>query len=478
MNRDLIIPVILAGGTGTRLWPLSRDSYPKQFLSLNPENNLSLLQNTLLRVKDKKIFNDPILICNEDHRFIIAEQMRQIGIKPNAIILEPYRRNTAPAITLSSLFCLGLGKNTTIIVLSSDHLIKNESKFIELIKLGSEYSKKGRLVTFGVNPDSPETGYGYIESEKILNDSSPKGENIKSFIEKPTLEEAKIMLEKKNYSWNSGIFLFKAETLLKEISKYNPEIIKCCKKSLKESNSDLDFIRVSKIPYKNCPNIAIDCAVMEKTSLGTVLPFDVGWSDIGSWTAVWHTSEKDKKGNVIKGNVLAKEIKDSFLRSETRLVVGLGFSDLIVIETADAVLVANKNYSQEVKKLVELLNEKKYKEGIENKKVYRPWGHYDLIENQLGWQIKKIEVNTGESISLQRHNHRSEHWIILKGTAMVEVDDLKKILTKNQSAYIPLGSKHRLSNPGNETLVLIEVQTGNYLGEDDIERFEDKYSRL
>ncbi len=478
MKNELIIPVILCGGTGTRLWPLSRSGYPKQFLSLNSENSLSMLQNTVLRVRDKKIFNDPILICNEEHRFIVAEQMRQIKISPRAIILEPVRRNTAPAITVSTLFANDLEKNPSIVVLSSDHLIKNETKFIKSIKLGAGYLKLGRIVTFGVMPDSPETGYGYIESENFLNNSYPKGEKIKRFVEKPTKEEAEKLFDKKNYSWNSGIFLFKAQTLLEQINIYNDEIYDLCKKSLTAIRSDLNFIRVNKIHYESCPNISIDVAVMEKTSLGTVFPFDVGWSDIGSWTAVWNNSNRDENGNVFDGNILAKEIKNSFLKSEYRLIVGLGINNLVVIETQDAILIADKRYSQEVKNVVELLKERKIKEAIEHKKVYRPWGYYNSIENESGWQIKKIEVKVGESISLQKHFHRSEHWIILKGTAMVEINDKKEILTENQSAYIPLGSIHRLSNPGKVPLVLIEVQTGNYLEEDDIERFEDKYDRL
>ena len=477
MDKNLIIPIILCGGTGTRLWPLSRSSYPKQFLSLNYENNLSLLQNTVSRVNDKKIFNDPILICNQENRFIVAEQMRQIKINPLAILLEPCRRNTGPAITISTLFAMGLEKDINILILSSDHLINNQSRFIELIKLGSKYSNNHRLVTFGVVPDSPETGYGYIESVNKLNNLVPKGESIKRFVEKPNLEDAKKFLLNKSYTWNSGIFLFNGKIFLQEIEKYNPQIVSFCKKSLEDSEIDLDFIRINN-SYRNCSDISVDFAVMEKTSLGTVIPFDVGWSDIGSWNAVWEKSKKDDNGNVISGNVLLKKTKNSFVRSEHRLVATLGIENLVVIETADAVLIASQKKSQEVKNIVELLKEKDFDEATVHKKVYRPWGNYNSIESDSGWQIKNIEVKVGESISLQKHNHRSEHWIIIKGTAMVEINSFKKILSENQSAYIPLGSLHRLSNVGKVPLLLIEVQTGNYLGEDDIIRIEDKYGRL
>ena len=478
MKNNLIVPIILCGGSGTRLWPLSRKSYPKQFLNFNSENNYSLLQNTVKRVKDKKIFKNPILICNEEHRFIVAEQMRQINVKPTAIILEPYSRNTAPAITLSALFSLNLGENSNILILSSDHLINDEQKFIEIINLGSKYSNEGRLVTFGVIPHTPETGYGYIESENILCNSVPKGENIKKFIEKPNLKAAEKLLKRKSFSWNSGIFIFRAKTLLEEINKFNPSIYRCCEKALEEIQFDLDFIRVRGNYYRDCPNISIDFAVMEKTSLGTVLPLDVGWNDIGSWKAVWDTSKKDKQGNVMQGNVVAKEIKNTFLRSEHRLVVVKGVDNLIIIETADAILIAKKEDSQDIKNIVELLKEKNFQEAIEHRKVYRPWGHFISLENELGWQIKKIEVKVGESISLQKHHHRSEHWIIVKGTALVEIDDSKKLIVENQSAYIPLGATHRLSNPGKVPLVLIEVQTGEYLSEDDIVRIDDKYGRI
>ena len=478
MKNDLIVPIILCGGSGTRLWPLSRKSYPKQFLNFNSKNNYSLLQNTVNRVKDKKIFKNPILICNEEHRFIVAEQMRQINIEPAAIILEPFSRNTAPAITLSAFFSIKLEKNSNILILSSDHLINDEKKFIEIINLGSHYSNAGKLVTFGVIPDAPETGYGYIESENTLCNSIPKGENIKRFIEKPNLKDAEKLLKSKSFSWNSGIFLFKAKTFLEEINKFNPSIYICCQKALEDIQFDLDFIRIKKDFYKDCPNISIDYAVMEKTSLGIVFPLDVGWNDIGSWKAVWDTSKKDKEGNVIQGNVIAQEIKNSFLRSDHRLLVVKGMENIMVVETADAILIAKKEDSQDIKNIVELLKEKNFKEAIDHRKVYRPWGHFITIENELGWQIKKIEVKVGESISLQKHHHRSEHWIIIKGTALVEIDDSQKLIFENQSAYIPLGATHRLSNSGDVPLVLIEVQTGEYLSEEDIVRFDDKYGRL
>ena len=478
MLKSCIIPVILCGGTGSRLWPLSRQSYPKQFLSINSKANKSLLQSTQERIKNINGLKDPILICNEEHRFLVAEQMREINIKPNSILLEPIGRNTAPAIVLAALKAVEIEKDPILLVLSSDHFIGNQSQFIKVINEGIQYAERERLVTFGVIPDSPDTGYGYIKSELPLDGSKVYGSNIESFIEKPDLETAKELIKDKRYTWNSGMFIFKANSILKEIKNHAPIILKYCKDALEESLFDLDFQRLKKEAFKKCPNISIDVAVMEKTNIGTVLPLKAKWTDIGSWDSVWKISNKDINNNFIKGKVLAKDTTNCYLRSEKRLITTIGIKDLIIIETSDAILVAEKSKSQEVKNVVNLLKQQGISEGQEHKKIYRPWGFYESIIDEERWQVKIINVKPGEKLSLQKHHHRSEHWIVVSGTANVEIDGKQTTLHENQSSYIPIGSKHRLSNPGKIMLKLIEVQSGSYLGEDDIQRFEDNYGRV
>ncbi|MBK16603.1 MAG: mannose-1-phosphate guanylyltransferase/mannose-6-phosphate isomerase [Prochlorococcus sp. SP3034] len=477
MSLNSIIPVILCGGSGTRLWPLSRKSFPKQFLSINSKSNRSLLQETQERIKTLNNIKKPIIICNEEHRFIVAEQMREIDIKPNTIFLEPFGRNTAAAITLAGLKSLELEDDPNLLILSSDHKIEDVEKFIEVINSGLIYSSKGKLVTFGIIPSLPETGYGYIKSKEPLIEGSGKGSDIEKFIEKPNLDLANKLISDKRYTWNSGMFLFKAKTILKEIDRFSPDILKFCKESMEDNLVDLDFQRLKKNAFYNCPDISIDIAVMEKTKIGIVLPLKAGWTDIGSWNSVWRISKKNADGNVIEGNILAKETKDCYLRSEKRLIAAIGIKDLIIVETSDAILVADKNQSQEVKNIVNLLKEKNIPEGLEHKKIYRPWGFYESIVDDSRWQVKLINVKPGEKLSLQRHHHRSEHWIVVSGTAKVEINEKEINLHENQSSYIPIGSKHRLSNPGKIPLKLIEVQSGSYLGEDDIERFEDNYGR-
>ena len=478
MSKNIIIPVILCGGTGTRLWPLSRRSYPKQFLSLNDDKKQSLLQQTYERIRNLEGVNEPILICNEEHRFLVAEQMREINIIPKSILLEPIGRNTAPAITLAALKSLEIEQDPTLLILSSDHIIMNENNFIDVIKSGLNYANNGRLVTFGVVPTSPETGYGYIKSTEPFKKHCIDGLSIESFIEKPNLDSAIKFIQDKKFTWNSGIFLFKAKTILKEIEKLSPTVFKSCKKSLQGDLLDLDFQRLNENYFTNCPDVSIDVAVMEKTNLGTVLPLDAGWSDVGSWESVWKISEKDKNGNVIEGNILAKDSSNCYLKSNKRLVAAIGVKDLVIVETNDAILISDKRKTQEVKNIVSKLKEKEIPEGLEHKKIYRPWGFYESIVEDSRWQVKLISVKPGAKLSLQKHHHRSEHWIVVSGTAKIEVNDEEITLYENQSSYIPLGSKHRLSNPGKIPLKLIEVQSGSYLGEDDIERFEDNYGRI
>ena len=476
MSKNILIPVILCGGTGSRLWPLSRRSFPKQFISIL-ESKDSLLQSTEKRILGIKNIKNPILICNEEHRFIVADQMKEININPKAIILEPFGKNTAPAITIAALKALEEDEEAILIILSSDHSIKDNDKFLEVINLGKEYANKENLVTFGVVPSFPSTGYGYIKSEREFNIKKIEGLQISEFIEKPDIKLAEEFVKDKKYTWNSGIFMFKAKKILEEINKYQPKIYSSCKKALSKSIKDLDFERLDLNEFKKCPNISIDHAVMEKTSIAKVLPLDAGWNDIGSWKAVWDDSPKDFDGNYSKGKVLIKNSKNNYFRSEERLIVGLGLEDLIVIETRDAILIANKNQDQEIKNIVTELNNNNISEGLCHKKVFRPWGNYTSLVEKKRWQVKQIQVNPGGKLSLQYHHHRAEHWIVVKGTANVEINGENQILSENQSVYIPIGAKHRLSNTGKIPLILIEVQSGTYLGEDDIIRLDDVYGR-
>ena len=476
--EDNILPVIMCGGTGSRLWPLSRKSFPKQFLSLD-DKKYSLLQNTQLRLQKLKNLNSPILICNEEHRFIVAEQMREIEITPFSILLEPFGRNTAPTITLAALKALELKENEDpiILVLSSDHIIKKTDNFIKAIKAGVGYAKQDRLVTFGVIPRSPHTGYGYIKSQNPFDLEKISGEKIVEFTEKPNAELAEKFILDKRFSWNSGIFMFKATTILNEFKKYAPLVLELCKESLSKSNFDLDFQRLNKETFKKCPNISIDYSIMEKSNKGTVIPLDAGWSDIGSWESLWENSEKDNNGNVVQGRVVNLFSNNSFLSSNSRLLVGIGLQNIIAVETNDAILITNKSESQKVKDIVKKLKEIEFSEGEQHLKIFRPWGFYTSIAQESTWQVKMIQVKPNGKLSLQMHHHRSEHWVIVKGRAKVEVESKTEYLNENQSVYIPLGAKHRLTNPGKIPLILIEVQSGSYVGEDDIVRFEDKYGR-
>ena len=479
MNK--IIPIILTGGTGTRLWPLSRESFPKQFLQLTEDDEYTLLQKTYKRIEGLENLSKPIIICNEEHRFIVGDQMKKIKTNPSSIILEPSRKNTAPAITVAAIKAIEYFKEENIdpilLILSSDHHIERIDKFKKSIQNSIELAADGNLIIFGITPSYPSTGYGYIKSKDELINKKFLANKVEKFIEKPDLNTAQVLFNNKKYSWNSGIFVCKASSILKELTKFVPEIVDNCKESLKRSQADLDFLRLDNSSFSKCSDISIDIAVFEKTDKAYVLPLDCGWDDIGNWGSLWNISKKDLDGNSIKGKVLAKETQNSLIRSEEKLVVTLGLKEVIIVDTKDAVLIANKTYSQEIKNIVSILNNKKLKEGKHHKKVHRPWGFYESIEEGNCWQIKRIEVNPGASLSLQKHNHRSEHWIVVEGTAKVQVNDEMKLLTKNESIYIPIKSKHRLSNDTQSSLVLIEVQTGDYLGEDDIVRFDDIYGR-
>ena len=472
-----VIPVILFGGIGTRLWPLSRKSYPKQFLSLYGESKISLLQKTYQRISILKEVQSPIIVCNEEHRFLVAEQMRNINVIPKAIILEPKGKNTGPAIALGTFKALEEDKNAILLILSADHIIQDENIFRKTLEEGFKSAEEGNLVTFGVIPTKPEPGYGYIESELNLDKENIKGSKIKKFIEKPNKDLACKLFSSKKYTWNSGIFVFKTKVIIDEFEKHAPLISEKCKKAIDSSKKDLDFIRIDKKYFLEVPSIPFDIAVMEKTENGIVIPLNAGWSDIGTWESLWHAEKKDSLGNVIEGNILNHESQDCYLRSESRLLVTLGLKNMIIVETSDAVLAAEKNHCGEIKSIVNQLVSNKFKEGTINKKVYRPWGSYTSLVESQNWLVKSIEVNPGSKLSLQKHHHRVEHWIVVKGIADVQIGENKFKLEENQSTFIPKGEIHRLSNSTRKLLTLIEVQSGDYIGEDDIERLQDNYGR-
>ena len=477
MSSNNILPIILCGGSGTRLWPLSRESYPKQFININSESEKTLLQKTVERTLPIENVLAPLLICNQDHRFIVGEQMREINIKPNSIILEPLSKNTAASIALSALKAFNTENDPVLLVLASDHLIKNNDAFIKATKIASELARNGKLVTFGIVPTSAETGFGYIKSKEQLNMKTLKGCNIEKFIEKPSQEMAQKFFLNKKYSWNSGMFVFKASVIISELEKFAPELIQICRKSIDTMKYDLDFQKIDESVFSKCESVSIDVAVMEKTNIGSVVPLNCGWSDIGSWNALLDYEQKDECGNSVTGKVILKNVKNSLFRSEERLIVGIEVEDLIVVDTFDATLIMNKNSSQEVKQLVKALKDQGMEEAIQHKRGYRPWGNYLSIAKGKSWQLKLIEVNPGAALSLQKHKHRSEHWVVVKGQAHVKIEENEKILNENESTFIPLGHKHQLSNMKKFPLQIIEVQCGDYLGEDDIIRFEDKYGR-
>ena len=472
-----IIPILMCGGSGSRLWPMSRESLPKQFLKCNPHDQYTFLQDTFLRLRNLKNLYAPILISNEQHRFIVAEQMREINVAPAEIILEPYAKNTTAAIALGALKADSINSDSVCLILPTDHAIRDIEKFTEAINEGIKFANKGYIITFGINPTSAETGFGYIEAKKNFDLNKPKCIPIKNFIEKPNRAKAEKLILNNKYLWNSGIFLVRTEVVINEIKNLASNVFLSCKDAMKKSSIDLDFLRIDKNIFNDCPSIPFDIAIMEKTKLGFVLPISTEWNDLGSWDSFWKMCQKDKYGNSFLGNIFAKKVNNCFLKSESKLIVGLDIDNLIVVESNDAILVTKKGASQEIKEIVELMKARKIKEATFHKKIYRPWGNYLTIAEGESWQVKTINVNPFSALSLQKHKYRSEHWIIVSGVAEVTIGDENKILKDNESIYIPLGMKHRLTNPSDFPLVLIEVQSGTYLGEDDIIRFQDNYGR-
>lgn len=468
----MLFPIIMAGGSGSRLWPLSRQLNPKQFLPL-ANADFSMLQATIQRL-DGLGAALPRLICNEQHRFLAAEQLRLLGLEKAGILLEPVGRNTAPAIALAALQACSEAEDPILLVLAADHLIKDVEAFQTCIQTALPLAQDGKLVTFGIVPTHAETGYGYIEQGI---DVGVGGFKVSRFVEKPDLVTAQEYLANGSYFWNSGMFMFRASRYLEELETYRPDILAACRAALAGGSQDMHFTRVDEAAFAACPDDSVDYAVMEKTADAVMVPLDAGWSDIGSWTALWDVSDKDQQGNVFKGDVLNQQSRNTYVHADSRLVATVGLDDLVIVETKDAVLVAHKNHVQDVKKIVEQLKNSSRTEHINHREVYRPWGVYDSVDNGHRYQVKRITVKPGAKLSVQMHHHRAEHWIVVSGTARVTNGEKTYLVCENESTYIPIGQIHALENPGVIPLELIEVQSGSYLGEDDIVRFEDKYGR-
>ncbi len=466
-----MIPVILSGGAGTRLWPLSRGQYPKQFLPLVSGN--TMLQETILRLDGLKGLQPPIAVCNEDHRFMLAEQLWEIGIKPKAIILEPIGKNTAPAVAMAALSAQSA--DDILLILPADHVVADKAAFHLAVEEARKLAEQDLLVTFGIVPTEPETGYGYIKAGQTTQGA---GFSVAAFVEKPDLRTAEAYLACGDYFWNSGIFTFKAGCFLRELEKFNPQMLEICRAALTAAKTDVDFVRLDKDIFATCPSDSIDYAVMEKTDAAVVIPLDAGWNDVGSWSALWDVTAKDASGNAIKGDVLTVDTKNSFIHAGSKLVAVIGLQNLVVVETDDAVMIAAKDRVQDVKFIVDQLKSQQRSEAQLHRKVYRPWGHYDLVDSGDRHQTKRIVVKPGAKLSVQKHHHRAEHWVVVRGTAMVTKNGESILVTENESIYIPLGAVHSLENPGVISLEMVEVQSGSYLGEDDIVRFQDQYGRI
>lgn len=469
-----MIPVILSGGSGSRLWPQSRQAFPKQFLSLTSEK--TLIQETMQRLSGLDIFA-PLVICNEDHRFVVAEQLLQIGVKPDSILLEPHGRNTAPAVALAALHALQFHDDPLLLVLPADHVVRDIEAFHASIRLAVDAATQGALTTFGIVPDRAETGYGYIR-RGLENATLKNTFSVAQFVEKPDAQRAAEFIACGEYYWNSGIFLFRASRYIEELERFAPDILTHCRESLVKAQRDRDFTWINRVAFSECPSDSVDYAVMEKTNQAVVIPLDAGWSDVGSWQSLWEVLDKDSSGNAVRGEVLSIDSRNCLISAEKSLIAALGVEDLVIVESDDAILVTCRDRAQEVKTVVAQLEKQNGSRHRVHRKVYRPWGNYDAIDGGERFQVKRVMVKPGEKLSLQKHHHRAEHWVVVSGTALVTCGDNQLLLTENQSTYIPLGVVHRLENPGKIELHIIEVQSGAYLGEDDIIRLDDSYGRL
>ncbi|WP_353620541.1 mannose-1-phosphate guanylyltransferase/mannose-6-phosphate isomerase [Enterobacter sp. Cy-643] len=460
----MILPVVMAGGTGSRLWPLSRTLYPKQFLSLT--SDFSMLQETITRLEGLE-HRDPLIICNEEHRFIVAEQLRQIHMQHSGIILEPVGKNTAPAIALAALHAVQHQDDPILLVLAADHAIQNNEAFLSVVESAVDMAACGKLVTFGIVPNKPETGYGYIKQGAAVSDSAFE---VAQFVEKPDLETAQQYLDQGTYYWNSGMFLFRASRYLEELKLYRPDILEACEKALSGASLDLDFTRLESESFLQCADESIDYAVMEHTADAVVVPLDAEWNDVGSWSALWEMTHKDESGNAIRGDVMTEDSSDSYLYSQHRLIGAVGVKDLVVVETKDAVLVAHKDRVQQVKGIVDKLKKQSRPEYLQHREIFRPWGSHDTIAEGARYQVKHVIVMPGQITAKQVHFHRTEHWVVVSGTARVHMGDETRLVAENESIYIPVGTAHSIENPGKIPLEIIEVRSGAYLGEDDVVR--------
>jgi mannose-1-phosphate guanylyltransferase / mannose-6-phosphate isomerase len=477
MNTSVIYPVILSGGSGTRLWPLSRAMYPKQFIRFFNNQSNSFLSAALTRLKPSDGFAQPILSCNNDHRFLVREEIERAGVKPKAIILEPIARNTAPAIVACALQAVRENPGAILAVMPSDHVVKDEARFVEGVKRAAKVAASGKLVLFGIKPDEPHTGYGYIRQGQPLEGFNGGAYAVESFNEKPDKATAERYLAAGGYYWNSGIFVLNARTFLEEVARLEPQILEAARQALARAADDLGFIRLDKASFAASPNISIDYAVMEKTTAAAMLPLDVGWNDVGSWSSLWDIAPRDDKGNYIHGEAVLEDTSGCYVHSEKSIISTIGVRDLVIVDTPDALLVADRSRTQDVSKIVARLKQSNRKEQEQHLRNYRPWGYFETLNIGPRFQVKLLHVKPGGKLSMQMHHHRSEHWIVVQGTAKVVIGDIEKLVRENESVYIFATQWHRLENPGKVPVEIIEVQIGSYLGEDDIMRTDDIYHR-